>query len=70
MQRINPQEQPRRLKNVTDGNPYFVARNVSLEEYMERYAAYFTEWIDGQVIKLSPVHDRHDEITQYLSVNE
>lgn len=66
MQRINPHEQPRRLRDVTDGNPYLVARNVSFEEYMKQYAAHFAEWIDGEIIKLSPVHDRYDEITQYL----
>ncbi len=30
-----------------------VATNVSLEDYMENYAADFCEWVEGVVIKMS-----------------
>lgn len=41
---------------------------VSWDEYMEKYAAHFMEFVDGEVIPLSPVHIRHDEIYGYLRV--
>jgi Uma2 family endonuclease len=43
-----------------------VATGVSIEEYMDRYAADFNEWVKGDVFKMSPVSDWHDEITGYL----
>ena len=45
-----------------------VATGVSWEEYMERYAAHFCEWVDGTVVKMSPVHDAHDMIMRYLAM--
>lgn len=45
---------------------HVVARNVPEEIYMRDYAENHCEWVDGTVIKMSPVHDKHDEITQYL----
>lgn len=44
-----------------------IATGVSFDEYMEKYAADFCEWIDGVVIKMSPVTDTHDIITRLLS---
>ena len=43
-----------------------VAVDVSADEYMERYAADFYEWVNGVVIKMSPVSSIHDDITVYL----
>src|SRR5689334_16122564 len=43
-----------------------IATDVSLEEYMERYAAHFCEWIEGVVITMSPVGLVHDKLTYYL----
>ena len=43
-----------------------VAVNVSEDEYMERYAGDFCEWVGGVVIKMSPVTGKHDELTGYL----
>jgi Uma2 family endonuclease len=43
-----------------------VATDVSFEEYLEKYAADFCEWVGGTVEKMSPVHERHDILTQYL----
>lgn len=41
---------------------------VSAEEYMERYAHDFYEWVNGEVIKMSPVSGRHDKCTRYLAI--
>jgi Uma2 family endonuclease len=43
-----------------------IETDVSFEEYLERYAEGFCEWVEGAVIKMSPIHERHDEITQYF----
>ena len=42
------------------------AQEVSFEEYMERYAAHFYEWVGGKVIKMTPVSLRHTLLAQYL----
>lgn len=44
-----------------------IATDVSLSDYMEQYAAQHCEWVEGVVIKMSPVHIRHDAITRYLA---
>jgi Uma2 family endonuclease len=43
-----------------------IAENVSFEDYMLRYAENFCEWVDGTVIKMSPIHIVHDRLTDYL----
>lgn len=43
-----------------------VANDVPFEEYMAHYAADFYEWVGGVVIKMSPVSEKHDELTFYL----
>ncbi|MBZ0304592.1 MAG: Uma2 family endonuclease [Anaerolineae bacterium] len=43
-----------------------VAVDVSAEEYMEKYAADFHEWVKGVVIKVSPVGFPHVQILHYL----
>ena len=45
-----------------------IATNVSAEEYMERYAEQHCEWVNGTVMKMSPIHIIHDAITRYLAV--
>jgi len=42
-----------------------VAVNVSLEDYMEHYAADHCEWVEGQVIKMSPAEIGHNELIYY-----
>ncbi len=44
-----------------------IATDVSWDTYMAEYAADFCEWIEGIVIKMSPVYDRHDESTRFLA---
>lgn len=39
---------------------------VCWDVYMEQYAHDFYEWVDGTVIKMSPIHARHNEIQSYL----
>lgn len=41
---------------------------VSLEVYMERFAAHFCEWVEGEVIPMSPVYIYHDRLTRYLAI--
>jgi len=41
---------------------------VSWDEYMEKYAAHFMEFVDGEIIPLSPAHIRHDKISAYLRI--
>ncbi len=43
-----------------------VATGVSADEYMERYAADFHEWVRGYVIKMSPVALKHASIDDYF----
>ena len=43
-----------------------VAIDVSEDEYMRDYAESFHEWVDGVVIKMSPVSGKHDDLTAYL----
>jgi Uma2 family endonuclease len=43
-----------------------IAKNISEEEYMEQYAEQFCEWINGVVIKMSPVHLDHDALFRFL----
>jgi Uma2 family endonuclease len=50
----------------TAGN--IVSFNVPEDVFMRDYAEDFCEWIDGTVIKMSPINDKHDKITRYLSI--
>jgi Uma2 family endonuclease len=43
-----------------------IATGVSEEEYLEKYAADFCEWVDGTVIKMAPATFRHNLIIGYL----
>lgn len=43
-----------------------IATGVSLEEYMEHYAAHFCEWIEGVVIKMAAASLNHNDLTGYL----
>jgi Uma2 family endonuclease len=42
-----------------------LARDVSFELYMEKFAADHTEWVEGMVIKLSPVTSKHDLLFRF-----
>lgn len=44
-----------------------VAANVDADTYMRDYAEHFYEWVDGVVIKMSPVSGKHDELTRYFT---
>jgi Uma2 family endonuclease len=52
---------------VTGVSGEVIATGVSAEEYMEQYAEHHCEWVNGTVVKMSPIHERHDFITRYLS---
>jgi Uma2 family endonuclease len=45
-----------------------IATDVSFEDYMAHYAANFCEWVDGVVIKMSPVSKNHAQLTFYLQM--
>ena len=38
-----------------------IATGVSEEEYLDKYAEHFCEWVDGTVINMAPATLRHDE---------
>src|SRR5688572_2104253 len=42
------------------------APRISADEYMERYAHDFYEWVDGELIKMSPVQEEHDGLSAYF----
>lgn len=42
-----------------------LATGVSFEEYLERFAGMHCELVEGNVIKMSPVHERHDKLVRY-----
>lgn len=50
----------------TSGN--IIGMGISEDIYMRDYAEQYCEWLDGTVIKMSPVHDKHDQITRYLAI--
>lgn len=54
------------LKVNTTG--HILAFGVSEDTFMREYAEHFCEWIDGTVIKMSPVHDKHDMLVRYLAI--
>lgn len=43
-----------------------VAFDVSADIYLRDYAEYFYEWVEGVLVKMSPVTDKHDELSSYL----
>lgn len=43
-----------------------VARDVSFDDWMKYYAEDHTEWVEGTVIKLSPVTREHDLLDGFL----
>jgi Uma2 family endonuclease len=43
-----------------------LARDVSFEDYLRLYAEHHAEWVEGTVIKLSPVSEEHDSLFQFL----
>src|SRR5262245_5139716 len=45
---------------------YVVAFNVSLEDYMEYYAADHCEWVEGVVIRVSPSEIKHVKLIYYF----
>jgi Uma2 family endonuclease len=44
-----------------------IALNVPADVYMEKYAEYFCEWVEGVVYRMSPVSGSHDKLSRYLS---
>lgn len=49
-------------------NGEIIAEGVSEAVYMARYAADFNEYVRGYVIKMSPIHGEHDDLTQFLII--
>ena len=44
-----------------------VATGVTEEEYLEKYAEHFCEWVNGTVIKMAPATFRHNSLIGYLA---
>ena len=53
-------------RQLQAGAENVLARDVSFEDYLERYAADYCEWVDGVVIKMAPIHEQHDALTTYI----
>ena len=45
-----------------------VATGVTVDAYMEKYAADFCEWVGGTVVKMSPIHVIHDMLSGFLRI--
>jgi Uma2 family endonuclease len=45
-----------------------IATGIPFEQYMEQYAADYAEWVNGEVVKMSPVREIHDSIFQFLII--
>lgn len=43
-----------------------VAFNIPADDYLARYASGFCEWVQGAVIKMTPVTAAHDRLTAYF----
>lgn len=43
-------------------------KTITWESYLADYAPNFYEWVEGEVIKMSPIHDRHDILNQFFIV--
>jgi Uma2 family endonuclease len=52
------------LERVADG--HIIAQDVSFEDYMRLYAEDHCEWVDGAVIKMSPISREHDHLDGFL----
>src|SRR5688572_30669194 len=50
---------------IRTSNDEIVATDVTFEEFLQNYAADFYEFVKGNVIKMPPVHERHDQLTRY-----
>lgn len=46
--------------------PNIVAENVSEDKFFENYTGFY-EWVNGQVIKMSPITRGHNQLTRYLA---
>jgi Uma2 family endonuclease len=52
------------LERVIDG--HIIAQEVSFEDYMRLYAEDHCEWVDGVVIKMSPISREHDNLDGFV----
>lgn len=53
------------LKSALIESEQIVARDVTFEDYMTHYAEAHTEWVEGVVIKMSPVTLIHDSLSGF-----
>jgi Uma2 family endonuclease len=63
---IQMAEQVAPLSQPNPIQPDASAEGISAEEYMTRYAHDFYEWVKGELVKMSPVSEKHDALTGYL----
>ncbi len=45
-----------------------IASGVTFEDYLERFAGQHVELEYGNVVKMSPIHERHDQLSRYLAM--
>jgi Uma2 family endonuclease len=51
-------------ERLADG--HIIAKDVSFEDYMRLYAEDHCEWVDGAVIKMSPISREHDNLDGFM----
>ncbi|MGF1507841.1 MAG: Uma2 family endonuclease [Anaerolineae bacterium] len=59
-------EQAAAENKISRSKPPAESQAISAEEYMATYAHDFHEWVNGEVIKMSPVSLKHDRLADYL----
>lgn len=53
---------------VTEARNIETPLHVTADEYMERYAHDYYEWVNGELQKMSPVTGRHNELESYFLI--
>ena len=59
-------QEPTQAENQIEVSGDVIATGVSLEDYMEHYAAEHCEWVEGMVIKMAPGTLKHNSLLYYL----
>jgi len=59
-------EKEKPVSTIINRQNQIIATGVTFEEYLEKYAHDFAEFVDGVVIKMSPVELLHDALSRFL----
>ncbi len=70
---LPPEQQAAIVKRINEAyedslpSGTIIATGVSLDDYMEHYAAQHCEWVEGYVIQIAPAELRHNTLIKYLA---